>query len=310
MVKKTTISILMANYNKAVYVDKAIESVVKQSWQEWELVIVDDCSTDNSVAVIKKYLRDRRIRFFQNKRNIGYIKTLKRLVNLAQGKILGILDSDDALASNALAEIIKAYKDHPDCGYVYTQCWYCDRNLKPIHLGFSAPIPEGKSNLHVNTVVAMRTFKKEAYFKTCGYDEEIVFAEDIDLTLKMEEVTRLYFLDKPLYYYRILPQSQSHGFKNTQINRSSTALAKLKAYQRRLGTGVPNLNRVEISVVLFLGIFSGLLIGRLNLVKRFIKELKEINPGFFYQPKFWQLVGKKIFKILKLKSFRYRHSES
>jgi glycosyltransferase involved in cell wall biosynthesis len=299
-------SFLMSNYNKAAYVGEAIESVLEQSWSEWELIIVDDCSTDDSVEIIKKYLSDRRIKLFKNKQNIGKIRTLKRLVNLAQGKILGILDSDDALAPDALAEIIKVYEKHPDCGYVYTQCWYCDQNLKPIHLGFSAPIPEGKSNLHVNAVVAMRTFKKEAYFKTSGYDEEIIFAEDIDLTLKMEETTCLYFLNKPLYYYRILPQSQSHSFKNAQINRSSTALAKLKAYQRRLGASIPNLNKVEISAVLFLGIFSSLLAGRLNLAKRFVRELKEINLWFFCQPKFWWLVGKKFLKILKLKLYRFK----
>ena len=60
-------------------------------------------------------------------------------------------------------------------------------------------------------------------------------------------------------------------------------------------------------VILFLGIFSSLLAGRLNLTKQFVRELKEINPCFFCQPKFWRLVGGKVFKMLKLKSLRYRY---
>ena len=66
--KQNIFSILMANYNKAAYVGEAIESVLEQSWSKWELIIVDDCSTDDSVEIIKKYLSDRRIKLFKNKK--------------------------------------------------------------------------------------------------------------------------------------------------------------------------------------------------------------------------------------------------
>ena len=147
----------------------------------------------------------------------------------------------------------------------------------------------------------MRTFRKADYFKTGGYSKKTKYAEDIDIILKLEEVTKLFFLDKPLYFYRVLPKSQTHSFKNEMINRSSTALAKLNAYRRRLNTSFPNLNKPEIAEVLFFGIFIALFTGRFKLTIKFIKNLFRINPLFFLQPKFYYLIFKKAFKIFKLK---------
>lgn len=289
----------MANYNKERYLAEAIESMQKQIFAGWELIIVDDYSTDNSVKIIENYLGDKRIRLFSSKKNQGYIYSLKKGIEKSSGEIVVILDSDDALSSDALEKVHKAYNANHKTGMVYTQCYYCDKNLKPKHLGFSEKII--KSNLHENKINAMRTFKKEAYLKTAGYDKKCIYAEDIDLNLKLEEVTKLYFFDEPLYYYRILPKSQTHSFKNTRINRSSTALAKLNAYKRRLGTDIPNLNKTEISEMLFFGIINSLLAGRLKLVLKFKYNLFLIHPFFFLDIKFYQEIYKKIKKIIELK---------
>lgn len=298
---KPSISILMANYNKGAYIEDAIQSVLNQDFDNWELIIFDDASTDDSLIKIKKFA-DERIKLISNRdNNKGYIGALKEMISEANGEIVIILDSDDALAPNALSEIAKIYQNHPEYDFVYTQCYYCDERLKPIHLGYSARIPEGNTNLHNNSVVAMRTFRKTAYLKTTGYCEQMLYAEDVDLTFKIEEIGKLYFLDKPLYYYRILKGSQTHSFCNELINRSSTSLARLNAYKRRIGTNIPNLSKVEISEVLFWGIFSSLLVKRLNLVKQFSKELLGIHPYFLIDYKFYSLIFKKIIKIVRIK---------
>ncbi len=299
--KKLKISILLTNYNNGYFLHKAIQSVLSQIYSNWELIIIDDASTDNSVDIIKKYLTDKRIRFFQNEKNQGYTRNLIMGMKKMSGDIALILDGDDALSADTLEEVAKYYQNNPACDFVYSQCYYCDENLKPVHLGFSKKIPKGKTNLHSNSVVALRSFKKDVYLKTAGYNESIKYAEDIDLTLKIEEVGKLCFLDKALYYYRVLDKSQSHGFLNTQINRSSTALAKLNAYKRRIGTDIPNLNKNEISEVLFFGILTSILALRFNLTFKFIKELYKINPLFFLKRDFYFLVLKKIIKIKKLK---------
>jgi len=247
-------SVMMASYNNGQYIGRAIESVIKQTFSEWELVVVDDCSSDNSVEVIRSYLRDKRIRFFQNSRNIGYIRTLKRLINESRAEILGILDSDDALKENALEKMHEAHIRNPDCGFIYSNFVFCDEDLNPVEKGFCAALPQNpdrKTILRYDIVGPFRTFRRDAYFRTPGYDNRILYAEDKDLTLKMEEVTGFFYVDEVLYQYRVLSDSQSHDPAKKSTMKSSYCLAKYKAFRRRLGTELPNLTNKEMSDVLF-----------------------------------------------------------
>lgn len=294
-------SILMPNYNNAQFVAEAIESVVVQTYENWELLVLDDGSVDDSVKIIKQCLSDQRIKFFSKKQNKGKTQALKELMFEASGDIIVEFDSDDTLHKKTLAKISRAYEVNLDCGFVYSQCVYCDENLQPVHEGFSAAIPEGSSNLHENSVVAVRTYRKDLYQRTAGYDEGVKFAEDIDLVLKMEEVTKFLFVNEPLYYYRILKKSQSHSFLNTRINRSSTALAKMNAYKRRRNTAIPNLTKPEIAEVLYWGMINAILARRLLLAVKLKCNLFMIYPFFFVDYRFYLVVLKKIKKIRKLK---------
>jgi glycosyltransferase involved in cell wall biosynthesis len=245
--KKPKFSVLMANYNNAKYIAEAIQSVLDQTFKNWELVLVDDCSTDNSTKAIEPYLKDKRIRLFKNKVNKGYIATLKKLIYESRAEIVGILDSDDAITEDAIEVMYNAYQKHPDCGFIYSQFVWCDDELNPKSKGFCAPISPDKKNLQCDCVSAFRTFRKKDYFKTEGLDEEILYAEDKDLIFKMEEVTNLLFVDKALYNYRILPQSQSNDLRKAHVGRISYFLAKYKAFKRRLNSDIPNLTTKEMS---------------------------------------------------------------
>lgn len=248
---KPKFSVLMANYNNGKYVASAIQSVLNQTFRDWELVIVDDCSTDNSLEIIKSYLKDKRIKLFKNKVNFGLIGTLKRLVYKSTSDILGVLDSDDVLFKDALDVMYDAHKKNSDCGFIYSQYMICDADLKPVRVGDCKQIPPGEIDLRWDSTSHFKTFKKKCYFRTEGYDEEILYAEDKDLILKMEEVTRLLFVDNILYKYRFLPHSQSNDPIKRQIGLISHVLAKYKAYRRRLNTNNPNLTKREMSTELF-----------------------------------------------------------
>ena len=127
------ISILMANYNNSSYLEDSIESVLSQCSRDWELLICDDASTDNSVEIIKSFAsRSKSIRLMTNSVNLGYIATLKRLIVEASYPIVGILDSDDALTIDAVEKIIDEYNSDPDLGFVYSDFIICDKNLDPI----------------------------------------------------------------------------------------------------------------------------------------------------------------------------------
>lgn len=276
MDKKIKISIFMANFNKGVFIEEAIRSVLEQNYENWELIIIDDCSTDNSNEVIVKFLYDRRIRFLKNKINLGKVKTLKKMIEISSGEIIGILDSDDVLLPDALKEIGKAYAVNPEYGFVYTRSLYCDEKLNEIGEGESRYMPSGQSNIFDLYVTHFRTFKKSLFLKTEGYDEEVMIAEDRDKIMKMEEVTNFYFIDKILHKYRILPDSQCH--KRKALLRVSLAVAKYKAYKRRIGSDIPNLNPKQISDLLLWDLFSCLMAKKWKLFWFFLFESWKLYP--------------------------------
>lgn len=89
------VSIIMPSYNTAPYIDETIQSVLHQTYKNWELVIVDDCSTDKTDEVVKPYLEDERIRYLKNNNNSGAAVSRNRALREAKGRWIAFLDSDD-----------------------------------------------------------------------------------------------------------------------------------------------------------------------------------------------------------------------
>lgn len=99
----------MSSYNYALYIKKAIESVLKQTYINWELIIIDDASTDNSLNIIKEYLKqDSRIKLILNEKNIGLALSLKKAIKYADGEWIAFLESDDEFLPQSIEEKIKA----------------------------------------------------------------------------------------------------------------------------------------------------------------------------------------------------------
>lgn len=99
------VSVIMAAYNHERYVGKAVESVLGQTYEDWEMIIIDDCSKDHTADVVRQY-EDERIKFYQSQNNKGAIKTFNKLLELAQGEYVAILGSDDIWYSNKLEKQI------------------------------------------------------------------------------------------------------------------------------------------------------------------------------------------------------------
>ncbi|MBN1796321.1 MAG: glycosyltransferase [Sedimentisphaerales bacterium] len=226
-------SVIMANYNNGKYIAEAIDSILNQTFSDWELVIVDDCSTDNSLQIINSYLNDKRIRVINHQNNEGYVGALRTAISNVRSEIFGILDSDDFLRKDALEIMYNEHIKNPQAGLIYSQFICCDENLRPRRIGFGASIPKGKTNLDQHVATAFRTFKLRDYLKTEGYDERIQYAEDRDICYKMEEVSGLKFVNENLYLYRELDYSQSHDSHKAAVGRVNRLMAGINAYKRR-----------------------------------------------------------------------------
>lgn len=113
------VSIIMPSYNTAAYIKETINSVISQTYQQWELIIVDDCSTDNTDEIVGSFLKDSRIRYMKNERNSGAAVSRNRAIREARGKWIAFLDSDDLWMSEKLEKQI-AFMKRNEYSFSYT----------------------------------------------------------------------------------------------------------------------------------------------------------------------------------------------
>ncbi|WP_226063957.1 glycosyltransferase family 2 protein [Kaistella polysaccharea] len=205
MTDKKDISILIANYNNGHFFKDAFESLQRQTFKNWEAVIIDDCSTDNSVELITEMIKgDSRFRFYQNAINVGYQNTIVRAISLAKAEIFGRLDPDDTLHPEAIQHSLEAHRLNPEAGLVYSDWDKFDRNWVFQDHHKSEPVPELNKKYYnlYGEISPFSTFKMEIYNKTSGVDISIRRAEDKDIYMKMCELAPVVYIPSVLYNYR------------------------------------------------------------------------------------------------------------
>lgn len=195
------VSIIMPSYNTGKYISETIESILAQTYKNWELIIVDDCSADNTDEAVEKYLADKRIKYLKNERNSGAAISRNRALREAKGKWIAFLDSDDLWMPEKLMWQIKFMKKH-GLHFSYT-------NYSEIDEG-------GKAN--GITVTGPKRITKTGMFNYCWpgcltvmYDREYVGLiqiadikknNDYAMWLKVCRKTDCYLLNKCLAKYR------------------------------------------------------------------------------------------------------------
>lgn len=195
------VSIIMPSYNTAGFIAETIESVINQTYHNWELLIVDDCSSDNTDEVVKPYLADTRIKYFKNEKNSGAAVSRNRALREAKGKWMAFLDSDDLWRSEKLEKQIDFMNNN---GYHFSYT-----NYSEIDVG-------GKRN--GITVTGPKKITKTGFFNYCWpgcltvmYDRDVVGLiqiadikknNDYAMWLKVCRKTDCYLLDEDMALYR------------------------------------------------------------------------------------------------------------
>lgn len=218
---KMKVSLVMAVYNSALYLDKAIASVVSQTYQNWELIVWDDGSTDASVIISQSWAKkDPRIRFYSGSHQ-GFNFSLRAGYALCGGSYLGSVDSDDLLAPAALQETVDFLDKNPTCGLVYTDRFLIDSQGNNLGLDERCKIPYSPKKLLVDLMVFhFRLFRRPVFEAVGGISPDFETAEDYDFCLKVAEITEIKHLQKPLYYYR-LRSGQITQAKRPEVLRDS-----------------------------------------------------------------------------------------
>jgi glycosyltransferase involved in cell wall biosynthesis len=195
-------SLLLANYNNSVFLADCLESVYRQTYKNWEVIFIDDCSSDNSLQIISDHAsKDERIKVFSNGTNKGCGFTKARCIQLASGEICGFLDPDDALLPAALEIMVNKHSEYPAASLLYSRRFHCTKKIKIYDVSED---DTGKfvSQLSTPLINHFCSFKKEIYSKTTGIDTYMRRAVDQDLYLKLEEKGGIVFIPEVLYLYR------------------------------------------------------------------------------------------------------------
>jgi len=230
-----TISVLMPVYNAQRYVAEAVESILNQTFGDFEFLIVDDGSRDRSLKILQHYAkRDDRIHLI-SRPNTGLVVALNELLSLAQGEFIARMDADDVAMPARFADQIEFLRHHPqvvcvggaqdwidEAGRVLSHYLAAEENsdLQRLALVGSTPI---------NHPTAM--MRRSAVLQAGGYDPSTYLAEDLDLWLKLGEIGELANLPATVIKYRQHPHSESER-KQAQQQQMKQLVCE-RAWQRR-----------------------------------------------------------------------------
>ena len=200
------VSILIANYNNGHFFADCYKSIVAQTYSNWEAIIIDDASTDDSVKIIKEIIEnDNRFRIFEEKENGGVGVVKAQLIELAKGEICTFVDPDDAIIPTALEKHIEVLKKRKDVVLTYSKLVKCDDKLNPVSEFKSAmQVPNGDPyffNCPVQ-IAPLVCFRKDVYLTTEKMNQRFKIAEDQDLYFKMYEKGKVKFVNQADYMYR------------------------------------------------------------------------------------------------------------
>lgn len=243
MQQNSLVSIICLCYNHSNFVIESLQSVINQSYKNIELIIVDDCSNDNSVAVIKEWLINYPgIQFIANDKNLGNTKAFNIAVQFAKGEYIIDLAADDVLLPNCVTLQVEKFEKskYKNLGLVYGNCeniyenggfdsyyFAVDSNKKVIEKPctgdiYKAVINSGKTICSVTALI-----KKDIFNALGGYDDTLAY-EDLDFWIRISRDYNIDFSDEILVQKRILNTAMSVNFvkKNSKINNSTYKILK------------------------------------------------------------------------------------
>lgn len=232
LIIKPKVSIVLPVFNAGKYLKDCLESLLNQTYKNYELIIVDDHSTDNSYEILKEYKgKNKKIRIFRNNKNKGVSETAKKAISLAKGDYIARMDADDIAILNRLEKQIRYLENHPETVALGGQCITIDSKnnvigekvfpttFNEIYKYIFRFIPVQQPTL----MIAKNRLPKNFVYYTDGMNT----AEEVELLFKLFKHGRVENLDETLLLYRIHDANTS--FLNIKETFLLTLFARIKA---------------------------------------------------------------------------------
>jgi glycosyltransferase involved in cell wall biosynthesis len=239
-----TVSVIIPNYNHAAYLRQRIDSVLQQTYQHFEVILMDDCSTDGSQLIISEYANDPRMRIELNETNSGStFRQWNKGVGIASGQYIWIAESDDYSDPRLLERLVPILEVDQDVAFIYCRSWRCTEGGRTD--GFIDPefaddvrrrwesdyISEGDAEcrnylIYCNTVpnASAVIFRKSVYERVGGSDASLKLCGDWKLWASMALTGKVAYTAEPLNYYRFHDTSVRNRSKGAGVWASEGAL--------------------------------------------------------------------------------------
>lgn len=202
MPKNPKISVIMSVYNGEEYLREAMDSILNQTFTDFEFIIVNDGSTDNSLKIIETY-NDERIGIINNEKNIGLTKSLNKALKQAKGEYIARQDADDISLPNRFEKQMKYFEENPEVALLGTSAYIIDETGEIIQKCVVLAKPSIKSLLKKNRFSHGSVMvKKEIVDKVGGYNDLLRYSQDYELWLRIAKCYEVRNLTQMLYKLR------------------------------------------------------------------------------------------------------------
>lgn len=227
------ISVIMPVYNTEKFLKESIESILNQDFSDFEFIILDDFSSDNSFEICEYYAKkDNRIKLFRNEKNMWISFTRNKLISLTNTNFIATADSDDISFKNRFFLLYNFLEQHKDFAVISGNMEIIDENSKKIW--------ERKYSQNIEKIILKKSpisnpaslFRKDIFLEVWGYDKNLDYAEDYDLWLKIfSKWYKIWVLQNFVLKYRIRNnQTKSEKLKETLKNTIFIQKRAIKKY--------------------------------------------------------------------------------
>lgn len=211
------VSLLMPTYNTVQFLKAAVDSVKKQTYTNWELIMVDDGSVDGSNELASVLATtDKRIKHYTNPTNLGISKTRRKGVDESSGELIGHIDSDDLLERWAVEEMVTAFNAEPDVALFYSDFAHID--VENAVGSYSPSKVFDSAILHQHGWRHFGMYRRSAYDQTEGFNTKLIHGcEDGDLFMQIAEKYPCKRIQKVLYFYRNHAKNTTRKLKKCDV---------------------------------------------------------------------------------------------
>lgn len=219
-------------YNNERTLDLAVKSVINQTFRDWELLLIDDGSTDDSIKIAKNLVDlDSRICLICDGRNKGLVSRLNQIIDLASGDFIARMDADDVMLPKRLEKQLVIFSENPKIDVVATAAYTIDENDNPIGIRdiISIDLKNKKDILKKSLLIHPSILVKKEWYRSNKYDKKYIRAEDFELWCRTFTYTNFYRITEPLLLYR-------EG--NTNIKNYITSMRTLRLIYRNYSKGL------------------------------------------------------------------------